>query len=118
MREDRLEVIGPLTSRMEDTEKLDYSLFDSVGHDVTGDHQVSGPRNPSWPSGGRITFEALDGFHHFVHFAGGGLRIVLRDKRMEVRQILHGAGQPTDPHAVLRLLAVRFLSLVCTSPWS
>lgn len=111
-------MLGPLAGRMEDPENLDGLLFDSVGHDVPGDHQLSGPRDPSGPSGGRVVFEALHGFHHFVHFAGGGLRVVLRDIRMELRRILYGVGQPTDPHAVLRLLAVSFLSVVCTSSWS
>lgn len=32
---DRLETFGPHASRVKDTENLDYSLFDSVGHDVT-----------------------------------------------------------------------------------
>lgn len=115
---DRLEMLGPLTSCMEDPENLDDLLFDSIGHDIPGEYQFSGSRDPSGPSGGRMVFESLHGFHHFVHFAGGSLRVVLRDIRMEVRQILYGAGQPTDPHAVLRLLAVSFLSVVCTSSWS
>lgn len=31
---DWLEILGPLAGRMEDTENLDNSVFDPVGHDV------------------------------------------------------------------------------------